>query len=212
MRPVLRLEPFGNSYHSILLAFKNGSPLTNQQINFLRRYQTKINDPTIDAVCKYYGISEKRVLTLNLKKRGWVALSPKELKEEITCALQEAPDYELQIDLQHLLLFKALLRYDLIFFTNNPLLLSYLHADGLPHLDFFQWDDLLGVIKYDHVNVTIHFENKCGQNLADFALKHRNALIPSITVHSTFEPQANTHKRLYEDPTFFHRMMSPSAR
>jgi hypothetical protein len=160
----LKLEPVHNSYVDILNCFNKGKPLSPAQLNFLRRYHAKLSDPTFDRILNYYKITDPKtfVISKNLN-RSFLG----NLRSKIIYSLKDSHDIRVQLSSKQFFQFKSLLYNELIFFHGNQILTGAPYfTGGVPHVDFIQWGNLFGVIKYEELvgesaldgNILIHFE------------------------------------------------------
>lgn len=207
MRSSLELKPLNNSFIQILMAFNNGKPLTSDQLNFLRRYHHMLNNPMIDSVCRYYGIINNKHNKVHLQKPRHALDFLDNLKEKVTAGIKHTRSHCLHLTLKQLLQFKVMLMNELIFLHGNHTLTGApFFPGGVPHVEFFQWGNLFGIVKYEEIlgetaldaNILIYFEEKQDKTLAQFAKEHR-FMQPGLYI---VEPKIHLASTLVDDKHF----------
>lgn len=185
-RPALQLFPSHDAYFPILKAFKDGKPLSMQQLHFLRQHRTQLSNPHFDPVLRYYGLYHAPGSFLFPDSK----LTPQHLlrcKKRLQLALIGANQgVEFELPLDQFQQFKNLAALDLkqlwhipgaypqAPIPGEPFLIPgqpYLHM-GMPilppgspvfEIDYFEWQNMLGIVRYEtNTNtlgkVYIHFE------------------------------------------------------
>lgn len=187
MRPKLQLKPVHNSFLDILIAFNNGKPLNSAQRNFLHRYVTKFSSNKLDEIYRYYALFNQK--TPNAAKKRYSLVSPFTLKQDVANALEHTPSYQIHVNPSQLAQLKLLLIHELIFLHGNQYLTGApFFAGGVPHIDFFQWGNYYGVIKYEEIlgesaldaNILIHFVKKQDESLLEFAKQYQHIHVRPI--------------------------------
>lgn len=202
MRNLLQLRPIHNTYVDILSCFQQGKPLSNNQLNFLRRYSSKISDPTIDAVVKYYKIFNQELQRKSNKigkalNYQFLQNLYKLLSNKFSCGIET---FEIKLTRKQFFQFKTLLLNDLIYFHGNHVLTGApFFAGGLPHVDFFQWGNLFGIVKYEEIlgekntdgNILIFFEEQADRSLEQFVQSQLQLIHHAPTSNKIAKPESN---------------------
>jgi hypothetical protein len=191
MSYTLKLEPHHSTYYDIITAFNSGKPLTPGQLNFLRSYHVKLSDPAFDAILKYYDVSgHKENLLLGTVTREKLH----RLKDRILGSVKIGKDrFGVVMSTQQFFQLKTLLAHEIIFFHGNQLLTGAPYfAGGVPHIDFLQWGNLFGIVKYEELlgenaidgNIMIYFEDMADRTLSECieAINHQIHITPKVNL------------------------------
>lgn len=174
MENALKLEPLHNSYIEILKCFNKGKPLSPDQINFLRRNHGRISDAHFDRIINYYGVFKDRVI--NLRNSQLTRLKLSKLVNYLSFNLRQFTNkIAIQLTPKQFFQFRSLLMHELVFFHGNQILTGAPHfPGGLQHVDFLQWGNLFGVVKYEELlgespesNILIYFEKMADRHVED---------------------------------------------
>lgn len=173
MRPTLILQPIHTSSASILKAFSEGKPLTNDQHEFLRWHENQLSNEWYDPILHYYLHSKRPQReyhgTFLLPHEEMNLEAIQSLKKRILASLKNKFSHAvININQKQFLSFKQYTINELIFWHGNQFLTgSSFYPGGIPPVIYFQWGNLFGVVKYlvlsDEkalkANILIYFED-----------------------------------------------------
>lgn len=170
IKPSYMLSPSHNSYADILRKFKDGKPLSPEQLNFLRWHTHQISSPELDPIMKYYGAypGDKRRLAL-FGDPSLNSENIEKLKERLHWLLEgEKQHIIVEFSANHLLaLRRHIILHELNFWHGNRLFTGgYYYHGAIPHHDYFRWGNLFGAVIYEKSdedefegNVLVYFED-----------------------------------------------------
>lgn len=169
MQPKLRLEPPNNSYYYILKKFNESIPLSCEELNFLRRYHSKLSDPVFDRIFNYYHLLENHS-TFVFPKGNLTLQNSKQFKNRLAFTLQNGvTSIQVEMTPEQLFQLKMLFGHEIMFFPGQLQLAgSWYFPEGFSHLEFFKWGKLFGVIEYQtnsKKKIVAHFENMGNRKL-----------------------------------------------
>lgn len=185
-----------NKYKQILKLILAGKPLRADQKQVLYDYCYQFG-PDFNEYLKKDWLYPKHpsVLQKYLKSNSFLAHHKPLVSEAVEEILQHHPE-GIDIDYQANELAEIRLSFartrmlsiaDLILVYGNQTLTSApFMAGGLPHIEFFEWGNVFGVIKYVAVtgetdtNILVHFEKKQEQTLEQYKLAFARKLIESL--------------------------------
>lgn len=217
----LKLEPSHDSYLGIVKCFNEGRPLTPEQINYLRRFHAKISNTSFDRIVNYYGILRDK--NVHLDRNQFTRPSLSQLKKQILTYLdEEGEEVNIRLTRRQFFQFRALLTNELIFFHGNQLLTGAPYfPGGVPHVDFMQWGNLFGIVKYEELlgeiatdaNILIAFEEMADRNIEQ-CINHYNAkpkpiLMPTLQI-KPIAPRLENETLIKEVEGYSLKMSGPS--
>ncbi|CAM4459993.1 MAG: hypothetical protein LEGION0398_MBIBDBAK_00884 [Legionellaceae bacterium] len=196
---------------SIRNAYKYGMPLTDAQYHFLWFNQHKLGYE-FENMAQYYRLNP----TFKSGKTSFIQphekLSPPDI-QRLYKRLQlmltgTRSSIELPLTLEQFLVLKNGIG-ELIFYHGNQLLTGApFFAGGIPRVDFFQWGNLLGVVKYEELlsekgvdgNILIYFEDMSDRELLQ-AIKDYQLQQHNLELQKVMSMQAKTLEPIYVSPT-----------
>ncbi|MBI5447385.1 MAG: hypothetical protein HY939_01480 [Gammaproteobacteria bacterium] len=182
--PSLELKPSHDTYHELLHAFKQGKPLSLHQMHFLQWHHRQIDNPKLTPLLRYYQLSKQAgsFLLHDLLDKPCIDRLKKRL--ELTLDVLHH-GVELALTPEQVEALKTLATPELVFHHGNAYLTGApLFHGGVIHVDFFEWGNLFGVVKYEFEmgenevggNVLIYFEDKLERTMEacilDYELEH----------------------------------------
>lgn len=178
VKPLLR--PNRNSYRDIIKAFNDGKPLSAEQLRLLRQHFANLPKSLRDILWQRDDDANKK---LDLLKRPlWLtdslqnANSLQQLATKINLLLRYQPQgVTIRFTTAQFLQFKTAIKIhtyqptlqDLIYWYGNQMLTGApFIPGGVPRLDYFQWGNLYGIVKFHELigekvhegNILIYFE------------------------------------------------------
>ena len=184
-RPSLILQPCHNSYAAILHAFQSGKPLSAEQLNFLLWHARQLSSAHLDPLLKYYKIGKPHTYQHSCVHSFLVAdeLENKESTErfkfKLECLLQEQHHGIMakftMIQFEHLMAIEHVPH--LVYFDSNRIVIdSPLFRGKKAHVYFFQWGNIIGIVKFEVVkdapiyetNALVYFEERRNRELTEF--------------------------------------------
>lgn len=204
--PSLKLTPPHDSYFELLKAFKEGKPLNYQQLHFLQWHHQRLSSPRLTPLLRYYQIPKKTgsfLLPQNLNKPNIT-----NLKKRLELTLQVLHHgFELELTADQFKDLKKLATPELVFYHGNPYLTGApLFPGGVPHIDFFQWGNLYGIVKYEFSmgekeiegNILVYFEDMQERSLEECIkeyaqhetlLQQNNLILAPKPIHQITPPK-----------------------
>jgi hypothetical protein len=223
MKPTLVHKPNNYAYQQLLVNFAGGVPLSADQLNFLSRHEKTLSHSGMDPALKYYLQPFHKKAndhhSFLMHKENFNAEATKELKKRLALLLPEKKSVvKLQFTSKQFMEFKNSAVPSLIFYHGNQFLTGApFHLGGIPHVIYFQWGNLFGVVKYVvlaeekalNSNVMVYFENmherlleECVQNISK-ELRHELQPVqqPAQTHHLEKQsPQENYTHSPFQTP------------
>src|SRR3990167_4377787 len=194
MKPSLLNEPYASRFSDILRCFENGKPLSSEQIHFLARYEKLLSSYKLDPVLRYYLKSQhylaKKLPAITFSDTRFTHLSVQHIKQQVTQVLKENLSHvDLKMTPEQFAQFRLLSIHELIFWHGNQFLTGApFYPGGIPHVIYFQWGNLFGIVKMNVLseeralrgNILIYFEDMHDRSLyacvKEYAHKEREEL------------------------------------
>ena len=190
MKPSLLAEPYANQVSAILNRFENAQPLSCDQLNFLSRHEKILSRYALDQAVKYYLKSYKnkldKTLLLDFPKQALNQLSVHKIKQAVLNLLKNNVSHvDVQMTLEQFLQFKTIGIKELIFWHGNQFLTGApFYPGGIPHVVYFQWGNLFGIVKLYifpdekivRGNVLIDFETMLDRDLNQCVMEYMKVL------------------------------------
>lgn len=155
---------------NIIRAYNEGKPLTSAEQHFLWMHYRELGG-YMEKVAKYYRLTDLQArakLASFLRPQGVLNL------HRLKTMLADSPKgIELTLTPTEFLTLKNNINELLYFHGNQVLTGAPFFAGGVPHIDFFQWGNLMGVVKNEELpgekiitgNILIYFEDMKDRNL-----------------------------------------------
>ena len=196
---IMRLTPGQGPFDLLLKRFNAGKPLTPAQLNLLRRfyyrlgsefnpvlkqYKLAINPPVMNNSNSRIELADQSRLPLSLRNLPYPLNIFPHTKLGKGIELKFAPNQfpKFKLELQDI--------HDLILYRGNQLLTGApFYPGAVPHIEFFQWGNLFGVIKYHELleekslkgNILIYFEDLANRNLQQCVNTYTQQLLNQLT-------------------------------
>lgn len=212
-RPALLAQPYAHWIADILARFEDGKPLTSDQLNFLISHEKTLSNHALDTVIKYYLNSKKgadKFLSFTIPKNKIQLVKAHEIRDAVENLLKlHLSHIDLQMTLEQFLQLKASGFKELIFWHGPHFLSESSPFSKLtPHILYFQWGKLFGVVKVHgyvpnyqlDANVLIFFEEmdkrSLNQCVLDYVKNHKLDHIITLQNSPTPAPVNETHYHL----------------
>ncbi len=165
--PKLQLIPPRNPHAQLIKAFDAGKPLSAEQHHFLNWHYAQLSSPHLDPLLRYY-----RAPRASFLLPANTVLTPTiiaHFKKRLALMLHHvAHGVEVKLTPPQFQALKTLTGDALIFYHGNHYLTGALFfPGGVAHVDYFQWGNLYGVVKYEFLmgetevegNILVYFED-----------------------------------------------------
>lgn len=212
-KPTLILQPSHNCNADIMRRFKDGKPLSADQLNFLRWHTHQLSSPNFDPVLQYYRVfPSQQSHTFLLREPIHDKESIELLKERLHWFLDSKQEgIVLTLSAQEFLIFQELVDiHELIYWHGNQLLTGapFLHG-GIPYVVYFQWGNLLGIVKYENIEGESAIEGNVLVYIEDMLDRTVEQCIHDYNLKMLHQPQLH-RQQLIEQPILHTPVLSPS--
>jgi hypothetical protein len=219
-----------NIFDRLLKQFYAGKPLTSNQLNLIRRFYYRLG-PAFNPVLKYYEPIIKPPIVRN------DALKFASLPEsQIPLALRPLPQplnslpynklghrIEYKLTPPQFDKFKQNLQdiHELIFIRGNQLLTGApFYPGAIPHIDFFQWGNFFGVVKYQELleekalkgNILVYFEELANRNLQQCTKQYIQQLADQLIAKQNIITPPMPIPQLQPQPSYASPILHPVPR
>lgn len=178
-KPTLMLQPCHNSYASILHAFQQGKPLTNEQLNFLLWHARQLSNAHFDPILRIYKIGQSCVHSFLVADELNTQESTHRFKDKLEALLREQQHGVMtQFTLnqfEHLIAIEHIPHF--VYFDGNRIVVdSPIFRGKKVHACFFQWGNIIGIVRFEvtrdapiiDTNAYVYFEERNKRELTEF--------------------------------------------
>ncbi len=220
-RPVLVPQPCQNTYEAILHTFQADKPLTPGQLNFLLWHAKQLSGAHFDPIIRAYKIGERCVHSFLVADELKNVESTHRFKEKLESLLQDQQHGIMAkftiAQFQNLTAIEHIIHF--VYFDGNRIVVeSPLIRGKKAHAYFFQWGNIIGIVRYEIVrealisetDAIVYFELRNKRELtefmhafylkynADFELINEKQVILQELLHKLNLEKENLNKALVE--------------